>query len=68
MSDDAILDLVVNAIGYGVMMALESRDDLIARIRGAGPTTTLADLLIPDAESFIHTRADLVRAAKGEQQ
>ncbi|UCZ58694.1 hypothetical protein [Mycolicibacterium phocaicum] len=62
---DPMTDLVVNAIGYGVMMALEDREGLIRKISQAGPSASLADALIPDAEGFIDTRADLVEAVTG---
>lgn len=60
VSFDALVDLTTNAIGYGVMKALESRDDLLKQVRAAGPNTTMWDVLKPDAESFLQTRGDLV--------
>ena len=42
---DPVVDLVRNAIGYGVMMALENRTGLIRRMQDAGPGVTMADLL-----------------------
>lgn len=57
-----IVDLVRNAMGYGVMMALEGRDELVAKLTAAGVNTSLADALTSDAEGFVRTRADLVEA------
>lgn len=57
---DALVDLTTNAVGYGVMYALERRDELLAKLQGAGPNTTMWDLLKPDAEGFLRTRTDLV--------
>ncbi|ORA02150.1 hypothetical protein BST17_24890 [Mycolicibacterium bacteremicum] len=60
VSFDALVDLTTNAVGYGVMMALESRDELLRKLQAAGPNTTMWDVLKPDAESFLRTRTDLV--------
>lgn len=54
---DPVVDLVRNAMGYGVMMALEGKSDLIAKL---STSVSLADALTSDAEGFVHTRADLV--------
>lgn len=62
---DPVVDLVRQAIGYGVMMALEGREGLIAKLSAGDPNGSLADALISDAEGFIRTRADLVEAAIG---
>lgn len=59
---DPKVELVRNAIGYGVMMALEGKADLLAKLQSLGPGTTLADALTGDAEKFIETRADLIEA------
>jgi hypothetical protein len=59
---DPVVDLVVNAIGYGVMMALEGRSELLAKLQALPATSTLADALVSDAEGFIRTRRDLVEA------
>lgn len=67
-TSDPVTDLVVNAIGYGVMMALEGRDALIAKLRTLPPTGSLADALVEDAEGFIRTRADLVGAVREMEQ
>lgn len=57
---DALVDLTTNAIGYGVMYALERRDELLAKLRAGGPTATMFDAMKSDAEDFLVTRADLV--------
>lgn len=57
---DPITKLVVNAIGCGVMLALESRDELTAQLRALPPAGSLADALRPEAMRFIRARADLV--------
>lgn len=61
---DPVVDLVRNAIGYGVMMALENRTGLIRRMQDAGPGVTMTDLLAEDAAGFVQTRADLVEAVQ----
>lgn len=60
VSFDALVDLTTNAIGYGVMMTLERREDVLHQIRAAGPAATMWDVLKPAAESFLQTRGDLV--------
>lgn len=62
---DALIALVQNAIGYGVLMALEDRDALIRKLRALPATGTLADALRGHAEAFITTRADLTEALGG---
>lgn len=62
INDDAVVELVVNAIGYGAMMVLEDRNRLIGKASSAGPADTLADILKSDAVEFVRTRADLVEA------
>lgn len=61
---DPITDLVINAMGYGVMMALEGREKLIAKLQGIGPGGVLADALVDDAKEFIRIRMDLVEAVR----
>lgn len=61
-NDDAVVDLVVNAIGYGVMMALEGRDELLSKLQALGPGGSLADALRSEAEGLVRTRSDLVEA------
>ncbi|QFG09082.1 hypothetical protein I5J49_gp54 [Mycobacterium phage ThulaThula] len=63
---EAVVDLVLNAIGYGVMMALEGRAELVARLQAAPPSASLGDLLRGDAERFAQTRADLVEALEAQ--
>lgn len=46
---DPVVDLVRNAMGYGVMMALEGKDNLIAKL---STSVSLADALTSDAEGF----------------
>lgn len=67
-TSDPMTELVVNAIGYGVMMALEDRDGLIAKLQTLPSKGTLADALVPDAEGFIQTRADLVSSVREMEQ
>lgn len=62
MNREALVDLTANAVGYGVMMALEGRADLIRKLQAAGPNATMFDAVKADAESFLVTRADLVEA------
>jgi hypothetical protein len=59
---DPVVDLVVNAIGYGVMMALEGKSELVAKLSALPANGVLADALMSDAEGFIRTRRDLVEA------
>lgn len=59
---DPVVDLVRNAIGYGVMMALEDRADLIAKLSALPVDGSVADALISDAEGFVNIRRDLVEA------
>lgn len=63
---DPVVDLVRNAIGYGVMMALEDKSGLIAKL-SINPGGSLADALTADAEGFVRTRADLVEAVGGQE-
>lgn len=67
MSNQALVDLTTNAIGYGVMMALESREELLRKLQAAGPNTTMWDVLKPDAEGFLRTPTDLVEALETDQ-
>ncbi len=60
MNSEALVDLTTNAIGYGVMMALENREELLRKVQAAGPEMTMWDVLKPDAKGFLRTRADLV--------
>lgn len=62
---DPITDLVVNAMGYGVMMALERREELLAKLSSLPPNTSLAEALKGDAEEFVGIRTDLVEAISG---
>lgn len=57
---DPVTELVRNAIGCGVMMALENRDELIRKLRSLPADGTLADALTQDAESFVRYRTDLI--------
>ncbi len=61
MRTDPVTDLVRCAIGYGVMMALEGRDELLAKLQRLPVDGSLADALNEDAERFVRTRADLVQ-------
>ena len=63
---EALIELVQNAIGYGVMMALDGRDELLSKLRALPPSGSLADALRGNAESFIETRADLAEALGGD--
>ncbi|WRQ08192.1 hypothetical protein JDBV06_00835 [Mycobacterium phage dwieneke] len=63
---EVVVELVTNAIGYGVMMALEGRAELLRRLQAAPPNVTLGELLRVDAEQFSQTRADLVEAIGGD--
>lgn len=61
---DPVVNLVRQAMGYGVMMALEGREDLIAKL--CTPSNdSLADALTSDAQGFVRTRADLVDELNG---
>jgi hypothetical protein len=57
-----VVELVVNAMGYGVQLALDGRDELRAKLLACNVGDTLADALRADAEQFCHTRADLIEA------
>lgn len=59
---DPIVDLVRTAMGYGVMMVLDGKAELIAKLQSQSPAGSLADALTDNAEQFIKTRADLVEA------
>lgn len=59
---DPVVDLVRQAMGYGVMMALEGRDQLLAKLSAGGASASLVDALTSDAEGFVRTRADLVES------
>lgn len=61
---DPATELALNAMGYGVMMALEDPHGLRAKVLAVGPGGTLADALRADAEAFCVTRADLVQAVR----
>jgi hypothetical protein len=52
-------------MGYGVMMALEGKDDLIAKLSAA---VSLADALTSDAEGFVDIRADLIEAVSSHRR
>jgi uncharacterized protein YegP (UPF0339 family) len=58
----AVLEIVVNAMGYGVVLALKDQDELRAKLTAVRGIGSLADALRVDAEQFIQTRADLVEA------
>jgi hypothetical protein len=53
-------------MGYGVMMALEAKDDLIAKLQAQGPTGSLPDALAGNAREFIRIRSDLAEAVRHE--
>lgn len=57
---DPVTDLVRIAIGCGVMMALEDRDALLAKLQQLPVNGVLADALTEDAKRFLGTRLDLV--------
>jgi hypothetical protein len=59
---DPVVALVANAIGYGVMLALEGKDILRHKLESLPPGSTLFDAVIHDAEEFAKTRSDLVDA------
>ena len=59
---DPILELVRAAMANGVMMALEGREQLLAKLQALPASGTLGDALTADAESFIRIRADLIEA------
>jgi hypothetical protein len=61
---DPVKDLVISAMGYGVMMALEGRSDLLAKLSALPADGVLGDALISDAENFIRIRRDLVEAVR----
>lgn len=66
MNHEALVALTTNAINYGVMSAVEGRDELVRKLQAAGPNATMFDILKSDAESFLATRADLVEALGDE--
>lgn len=61
---DPVTELVINAMGNGVMLALDDPHRLRAAIIAAGPDGTLADALKGEAEEFIRIRADLIEALR----
>lgn len=63
---DPMTDLVRQAMGYGVMLATEGKDRLVAKLQAQGPSGSLPDALIEDAESFLGIRTDLVEAVVRE--
>lgn len=65
---DPIVELVRGAIGNGVLMALEDRAGLLAKLRAAGPGASVADALTADAEEFVRIRGDLVEAVQAVRQ
>lgn len=67
MSDDPIVQLACNAIGYGVMLALEGKSELLAKLQGIPPNGTMYDALLKDAEGFVETRSDIVRDIRSER-
>lgn len=66
MNHEALVALTTNAIAYGVMSALEGREELLGKLRAAGSSATMFDIMKSDAESFLVTRADLVEALGDE--
>lgn len=61
---DPVVDLVRQAIGTGIMMALDDPMGLRAKLTTAGPSASFLDALTEDAEGFVKMRFDLVRALK----
>lgn len=59
---DPAVDLVRQAMGYGIMMALEDRAGLVAKLSALPTHGNLPDALIEDAEEFVSIRTDLVEA------
>lgn len=60
---DPVIELVLNAIGCGVMLATHSPQKLHDMLRAAERDGgTLADALRDEAEAFVVTRADLIEA------
>lgn len=59
---DPVTDLVLNAMGCGVLLALDGRDALIEKLRALPPGGSLTDALADEAAGFIRTRVDLVEA------
>ncbi|TGB37893.1 hypothetical protein [Mycolicibacterium peregrinum] len=60
---DPVVDLVRQAMGYGVLMALEDRAGLVAKLQAVGPGGSFPDALTSDAEGFVSMRRDLVEKA-----
>ncbi|SCX34539.1 hypothetical protein [Mycolicibacterium fluoranthenivorans] len=63
---DPLVDLVRNAIGYGVMMAVESPVELRAKLSALPENSTLADALTSDAKGFVEIRRDLIEAVEAK--
>jgi hypothetical protein len=62
----ALEELVRAAMGYGVMMALEGKAELIGKLQQLDAHSSLADALTSDAEKFLETRVDLADAVTVE--
>jgi hypothetical protein len=65
---DPVVELVLNAMGFGVMMALEGKPDLLKRLSALPADGSLADALRSDAEGFVKTRSDLVEALSDQMK
>lgn len=65
---DPVVDLVRQAIGTGIMMALDDptglRERLTAALSATGPNVSFTDALTDDAEGFVKMRFDLVGAVE----
>ncbi len=65
---DPVVNLVRQAMGYGVLMTLEDRAGLLAKMSALPADSSFPDALTSDAQGFVKTRSDLVDAAmKGTQ-
>jgi hypothetical protein len=64
MDIDPVVNLVRQAIGYGVMMATEGKSDLVDKLSALPAYRSLSDALTLDAEKFVAIRSDLVEALK----
>jgi hypothetical protein len=62
MPIDPVVNLVRQAIGYGVMMATEGKSDLVDKLSALPANGNLPDALTSDAEKFVAIRSDLVEA------
>jgi len=62
---DPVVDLVRQAMGYGVMLGTEGRDQLMAKLRALPSDGSFPDALTSDAEGFVEMRNDLVERALG---